>query len=539
MARQLRPYQVEAVEAVRAQHANGTTRTAVVLPTGTGKTSVIAQLCIDTAAAGRRAVVIAHRSELLGQVQKSVDAFESELPWMRTGIVQASQNDVAAPIVAGMVQTLVSPGRAEQLNMGAGVGLIVVDECHRSAANSYQSVLGRLGAFDGVPTVGFTATLSRGDTKALGDTWESVAYTKSVKWFIERDFLVMPHGKSVVVDGMDLSGVSTSKGDYAEGELGEVVATYAGDIARAWKTYASDRKTMVFVPSVEAAEEVGIALMNEGAHAAIVTGANTREQRDAIYHNFHTGVVNTLVSVNVLTEGFDEPTVDCVLMARPTKLAHVYIQCVGRGLRPSPDTGKKDCLVLDVVGVARMHSLALLPDLGIGGDYESVGVNGPMPDELAEAVDKEEKAASIRTVEALDDVDLFAQSQNLWLHTRKGVRFIPAGEEVVFLWPSEEGEELHRVGHINVKLGARVGGFMDNGMSMDLATARTVAEEYAVLHGATLSKRNASWRRGNTQPSEAQVRFATSLRIPDAQLYNKAALSDQINIALASRKLDI
>lgn len=533
--RTLRDYQVEAVEAVRAQHADGVGRTAVVLPTGTGKTSVIAQLCIDTVAAGRRAVVIAHRSELLGQVKNSVTAFGSIYAG-QTGIVQASQNEVTAPIVAGMVQTLVSPGRAEQLG---NVGLVVVDECHRSAANSYQSVLGRLGSFDGIPTVGFTATLSRGDTKALGDTWESVAYTKSVKWFIDRDYLVTPHGKSVVVEGMDLSGVSTSKGDYADGELGEVVATYATDIARAWKTYASDRKTMVFVPSIEAAGEVALALAREGARVKTIVGSNTTAERTDIYERFHTGEINTLVSVNVLTEGFDEPTVDCVLMARPTKLAHVYIQCVGRGLRPSPDTGKKDCLVLDVVGVSRIHSLALLPDLGIGGAYETVGTDGPLDEQLAEAVEQEEKAAKIRGVEVLDDVDLFAQSQNLWLHTKRGVRFIPAADEVVFLWPSEEGEELHRVGHINVKIGPRVGGFLDNGLSMDLETAKTVAEEYAVLHGANLSKRNASWRRGNTQPSEAQVRFARGLRIANADTFSKAALSDAISVALASRKLDI
>lgn len=535
----LRPYQVEAADAVFKSIGEGVTRPAVVLPTGTGKTTVMAEVAARfVRESGKRVVALAHTTEIVDQIAERIDRHMGR---GNAGVVQAGRNGVGANVVAAMVQTARSESRLAQLT---DVGMVIVDECHHAAANSYQTIMGGLGCFGSVPAVGFTATLSRGDDRNLADTWQAVAYTKSIKWAIREGYLCPVRGKAVVLDDLDLSGVKTRAGDYNDAELGEVIGAQAEAIAEAWKTHASDRKTMVFVPNVESAHEVAEALEAKGAKAVVVIGTTPRAERERTYKLFRRGEYDTLVSVSVLTEGFDMPSVDCVLMARPTKLAHVYVQAAGRGLRPAD--GKTDCLILDVVGVSRMHALVTLASLDPEASYTKTKANGDDLDpEVEEQMEDEERGARLRGVEELVDVDLFAMSDRLWLRTHKGVRFVPAGNDAVFLWPN--GDDDFYVGIITVR-GARSGGFMAEGGGLvpmanahtfTLEVARDLAESLALDHGATLANKAASWRTKTAKPSEAQVRFAKGLGIKDADLFTKPRLSDEISIALTSRRLDL
>lgn len=535
----LRRYQIEAADAVDQAHAKGIIRPAVVLPTGTGKTTVIAELVRRADAAGMRTVTLAHRTEIVDQIADRLKAHVGP----KVGIIAGSRIRPGKHTVA-MVQTLRNVKRIEQLG---AVGRVIVDECHHATAASYQTVLTALGSFDQTPAVGFTATMSRGDSARLGDTWDDVAYSKTIAWAISEGYLCTARGKAVVLSDLDLSTVRSTAGDYRDGELGEVIAAESPAIVRAWITHGEGRKTMAFVPTVEAANELADAFKQKGITNDIVIGTTPASERKQVYRRFENGHTQILISVSVLTEGFDMPAVSCVLMARPTKLAHVYVQAVGRGLRPAP--GKTDCLVLDVVGVSRLHTLTTLTDLGTDAQYERVSADGDLlDDEVIDALGLEDQMTRMQGVEKIDDVDLFRSSDRIWLRTHGGVRFIPAGTHTIFLWPVYlADDEIFHIGVISNR-GPAVGGFvlpdmslgwLASSMTLPLEDARAIAEQFANDWSDSASSHGSPWRQGNRKPTDTQMTMARSLGIAAPEIYNKARLADEISIAIASSRLDI
>ena len=527
--RSLRGYQAEAVKAVHDAHREGVLRPAVVLPTGTGKSTVIGRIAVDRhAGTGKRVVLLAHRSELIDQLVDNVAAVAGHS--RLTGVVQADRNDVTAPIVAATVQTA---SKAERLAQFRDVGTVIVDEAHHAVSDTYLRVLGGLGAYEGTPAVGFTATMSRGDDKVLGQVWDDIVYRKSTAWAIGEGYLVQPVGKSVVIQDMDLSSVSRSGGDFTDSGLGAVIGAHSESIVTAWTTHADGRQTIAFTPTVDSAVDLLDAFRAAGVPADIVVGTTGRQERAEVYERFRNGDSRVIVSVSVLTEGFDMPSTECVLMARPTSMAHVYVQAVGRGLRPSP--GKTDCLVLDVVGVSRNFPLTTIADLGTDARPEYVTPDGEELDEedLEEAGVLPPKP--LRHVEELEDVDLFRLADTVWLHTRGGVRFIPAGEEYVFLWPT--GDEGYMPGRIRYKRPFTMAVPMADA-PVDIDTAAALAETYALDADPMLASRTASWRTRRQRASDAQVAYAQRLGIPNPQAFTKAALSDAITTVSASRLID-
>lgn len=539
--RELRPYQVEAVEAVQYAHRSHTAqRAAVVLPTGAGKSSVIGRLALDNVRrTGTRTLMLAHRGELLDQMADSVRVVAGDRrDEFAVGIVQAGRNEVDRPIVAGTVQTVFRDHRLSQLE---NVGLVLIDECHRSSADSYQAVLAGLGCFvpGGTPAAGFTATLSRGDDRRLGDTWDEVVYRKTIRWAIDAGYLVEPHGKTVVVPGLDLDSIKRQGGDIAEGELGEVIGAHAADIAKVWALHAAERRTMVFVPTVESAYQVAFELFEAGAVPEVVVGATPRIERDSIYERFRGGEVNVLVSVAVLTEGFDMPSVDCVLMARPTTMHHVYVQAVGRGLRPSP--GKTDCLVLDVTGVSRRFALTTLVDLGLDSAVEHVNVEGETieDEELAEDEGGELPPAPLREVEDLVDVDLFGASPLRWRRTSAGTLFVRVdNDRAAFLW--HVGAELYRPGVIRTRrpytVAEPLGGIVE---AVEVDVAKAAVESFIRREGdPVVSEANRGWLRKTHGPTENQIRLARNAGIANPEVFTRGALADAIDVAVVSHLID-
>lgn len=525
--RELRPYQTEAVDAVWESWGNpAPCNPVVVLPTGTGKSTVIATLATRARACGYRVVLLAHRQELLDQMAASVMAVDPS--GQHVGIVQGTRDDPSTDIVAASFQTLQNDARLESLGPRQ---VVLVDEMHHSTAETYMGVLARFGVTDRLAmAAGFTATASRSDG-GLGQVWDSIVYERSLRWAIQQGYLTAPRGLTVVLPDLDLSQVTVRAGDYAAGELETVMSSSVETTVVAMLTHAAGRASIVFAAGVEHARELAEALTHHGVPAAAVTGDMSAEARTVVYDGFRTGALDALVTVQVLTEGADFPRCDCAVMARPTRSQTLYSQMVGRAVRLYP--GKSDALVLDLAGTVRDMSLVTLSDLDPEAPARRVASNSDDDPGQDEPVVQERKQRI--GVAELEDIDLLATSPVNWLTTNKGVRFIDCQDALVFLWPPNPGTTSVMVG-LSHKSRPEMNGWQYNGVSGTLEQATEAAERLGDIIG-TLPSREASWRKRST-PSDAQVRLARALGVPDADNKTKARLSDDISTVKASRVLD-
>lgn len=539
MTRRLRDYQAEAVAAVQDGWGRGLLRPAVVMATGLGKTDVIAHLATTEAAAGGRVLCLAHRSELLDQIR---DRCRMHRPDIAVGRVQAGTDQRGYPITVAMTPTLARESRRARMPRPS---LVIYDECHHAPSASSMAILEWAGCWDATRAVGVTATLTRGDRRGPGMVWQEAVYERDIRWAVEHGWLVRPRGRVVVADHLDLNAAKISRGDFQDDELGEMVAQDTDQIVRAWLQHAADRLTVAFTPNVASAEALRDEFERAGIKAEAVYGATSRSERDAIYGRLAAGVTRVLVGVMVTTEGWDCPPVSCVLMARPTRLAGLYAQMVGRGLRLSPDTGKTDCLVLDVVGTSRaVRGLASLVDLSPGAEYDTSEQDeqpcddcGLYPCEcVREPVERDPNGGRRRLVGPADyeEVDLLlADSPWRWLQTRAGRPFLPVGDRMAVLWPDTRDPRA--------ATGWEVGTMAIRGPEdpRPLATGRhgldeaqRVGEEWASSTGA------APRRPSRARPTEVQLGKAAALGIRAPERFNRGELDDQMAIARASLRLD-
>lgn len=547
-ARELRPYQEEAVDCVLEEWGRDVRRTAVVLPTGTGKSTVIAALAAEAARMGLPVVMLAHRAELLDQMAQTVGEVAPDLP--PVGIVRADQDESDAQIVAASFQTLVNENR--RLRIGPR-RVLLVDETHHVAAESYRRVVESFG----VDTFfcGFTATLRRTDGKVLREMIDSVAFERTLRWAIDREFLVRPEGLTVRIPELDLTKVKTTAGDFAQGELAEIMEAETPEIVNAIVKHCAGRRPIVFAASVQAAYDIAHLLTEKGMEAAAVEGAMPYEMRQPVYEAYRTGEVQAMVTVMVLTEGADFPMCDCVVIARPTQSQILYSQMVGRSLRlhTYPDGREKtDALVLDLVGTTRVLKLVTLTQLDAGAAVKTLDPEGNElpPEDTDEGWDdplgfeagppKTKRLGPIDTI----GIDLLSEESTgiLWMSTAKGVPFLipPESKTAVFLWSigtDDTGTELFQVGTMSTQ-GKKVGDWLDNKRAWPLAAAVSIAEDWVPENGYAYPLRRASWRKGAPAPSPQQIHFARRLGIIDPESMTKARLSDEISIALMSDRLD-
>ena len=353
-APELRPYQREALEAVEAAWGAGRHRVLLALPTGTGKTVVFAELLRRREG---RSLVVAHRDELLGQAEAKLVA--AGIPAGAIGRVQASRDDVGAPVVLASAQTLARAGRRARLAAACAVAgafsTLVVDEAHHAVAPSYRAILDDLPG-DGTLVLGVTATPGRsGLARLLGVP----VFERDLVDMIGEGWLCDLRGRRVEL-AVSLSGVRRSGGDYVVSDLSRALgkARMPAVVARAVAEHGEGRPALVFVPAVELAHETADALRRREVAAEALDGTTPADERAAILARFAAGETTALVNVGVLTEGVDLPHVACVVIARPTLSPILYAQMVGRGTRLAP--GKRDCLVLDLVGASGLHDLAAL-----------------------------------------------------------------------------------------------------------------------------------------------------------------------------------
>ncbi len=355
----LRPYQREAIEAVVAARKRGIRRMVVCLPTGAGKTVIFSELA---RLANKQVLVLAHREELLAQ---AVDKLARALAGTR--VVGLERGAARAPLDAKvLVASLRSlhPDRIGSVLAGRDLGLVIYDECHHAPADDNQRVLRVIGAFEPDwpgTLVGFTATTMRGDGKGLDAVFEEIVYAQSLPDLIDAGYLVPLKGFRVATTA-DLTRLSSGGIDFDDGELAEAVDIEERNalVARSIQELARDRRTIAFCVTVNHARNLSKALNYLGVPAGIVYGEMSAADRARALAEFREGKIRVLANVAVLTEGFDDPGVSCIAMARPTRSEGLYAQCVGRGTRLFD--GKQDCLILDFVDVSVL-SLCTLPSL--------------------------------------------------------------------------------------------------------------------------------------------------------------------------------
>lgn len=343
---QLRKYQEEAKEAVLSEWEKGNKKTLLVLPTGTGKTIVFTKLAEDCVRDGERVLILAHRGELLDQAADKL----SKATGLGCAVEKAEESCIGSwfRVVVGSVQSLMREKRLNQFTTDF-FDTIIVDEAHHSISDSYQRVL---NYFDEAKVLGVTATPDRGDMKNLGSYYESLAYEYTLPKAIKEGYL-NPIKALTVPLKLDLSGVGQQAGDFKTSDLGTALDPYLYQIAEEMVKYCMDRKTVVFLPLIKTSQKFTEILNSKGFKAAEINGES--KDRAEILENFDNDKYNILCNSMLLTEGWDCPSVDCIVVLRPTKIRSLYSQMVGRGTRLYP--GKDHLLLLDFLWHTERHEL--------------------------------------------------------------------------------------------------------------------------------------------------------------------------------------
>lgn len=343
---ELRPYQQEAKDAIFEQWDNGVKKTLLVLPTGCGKTVVFAKVTEDCVRQGNRVLILAHRGELLDQAADKL--------MKTTGLgcaLEKAENTCLGSwfrVVVGSVQTLMRQKRLDQFPEDF-FDTIIIDEAHHCISDSYQKVLQH---FPDAQILGVTATPDRGDMQNLGQFFESLAYEYTLPKAIKEGYLTPIKALTIPLK-IDMSSVSVQAGDFKVSDIGTALDPYLEGIAEEMKKYCSDKKTVVFLPLVKTSQKFRDLLNEHGFHAAEVNGNS--QDRAEILADFEAGKYNVLCNSMLLTEGWDCPSVDCIVVLRPTKVRSLYCQMVGRGTRLFP--GKDHLLLLDFLWHTERHEL--------------------------------------------------------------------------------------------------------------------------------------------------------------------------------------
>ena len=356
----LRPYQQEAIEAVKADWAAGVRETLLVMATGLGKTNTFLSLLMAELDAdpNARACVIVHRTEL---IEQPLDRLRSISPdWLmhgaldrpRVGVIQAERRDVDRQLTFATVQSL-RPARVVELLRHGSITHLVTDEAHHCTAPSYLKVReALLEANPNLYHLGVTATPERSDGDGLRKVYKSVSATVSIADGVRAGYLVQPRWLAIST-GISIDGVHTRSGDYVASEMADRFDTPQGRaiIIQAYRKYATGRRGIAFTASVAGAHALAEAFRDAGYTAAGVSGDTPAEERSRLLGAYRKGEIQIIANCQVLTEGFDAPGTNCILMCRPTRSDSLYLQCLGRGLRPAAGRAVEgeDCLILDFV----------------------------------------------------------------------------------------------------------------------------------------------------------------------------------------------
>lgn len=393
---ELRPYQKESFDAVLRQWDDGILKTLLVLPTGCGKTIVFAKITEECVRRGDRVLILAHRGELLEQAADKL----KKATGLISAVEKAEQSCLGSwyRVVVGSVQTLM---REKRLSKFADnyFDTIIIDEAHHAISDSYTKVLNH---FSNAKVLGVTATPDRGDMKNLGQVFESLAYEYTLPKAIKEGYL-SPIKAVTIPLKLDLSGVSTQAGDFKASDIDTALDPYLYQIADEMIKYCKNRKTVVFLPLVKTSQKFRDILNSKGFKAAEVNGESS--DRAEVLEAFDKGEFNVLCNSMLLTEGWDCPSVDCVIVLRPTKVRGLYCQMVGRGTRLCE--GKTELLLLDFLWHTERHELCRPAHLICENEEvakkmtENLANNAGCPVDIEEAENKASEDVVAQREEAL------------------------------------------------------------------------------------------------------------------------------------------
>ncbi len=523
----LRPYQTEAVQAAVRAVRIGHRRLLAVLATGAGKTVIAAHLAGQTKG---RVLMFVNRDELVTQ---SVEKFALAVPADQIGVVQGSQRDWHARYVVASIQTVARAARLLELleaDRADPFRLVIVDETHHIGAASYQQVLHALG-LDSRETagsrvlLGITATPVRMDGQSVQDFFDQEIYRKEIADLIALGYLAPVRGLRLsTATALPTAGPSTS-GDYDEQLLALAVDTPGRNalIAETWQHHAADRQTVVFAVNVAHAQHLAAAFQELQVSADWIAGSLPLKERRRRLQAFHDQQVQVLVNCTILTEGWDEPSVNCLVMARPTLSPGLYIQMVGRGLRPAVD--KQDCLVMDVTDQA--HSLAC--SLTVLTDPDATRQSRPERKKGSER-DPEEPAEIPGTVSAVPlPWDVLGTSPFIW-HPEATGPWLEAGpQHAIYVVPA--GHDLWQA-WLHSPDG--VVGLTDQ--PLPFAYAQGVAEDWVRDHQLTrYAAKDAAWRSRLVSPKQQDLLRRLQVAF-DPQTLTQAEASQILRTALAQTR---
>lgn len=598
----LRPYQGDGLAATVAALEAGSNRLLLKLPTGTGKTVMFAAMLqwpglvswLSTfPPTQRRMLVVAHREELLDQAAEKIQRAN---PGIMVSIEQGDRHaNSYSDVIIASVQTLAAGKfrRLKRLMQRHTFRLVVVDEAHHAAAPSYRTMLAHLGflpaadmsdsgeleaathddvvlmtqALEGwdrtAPKdrllVGVTATPNRSDAIGLGCVFQTIAYSYALKQAIDDGYLV-PMTPWVVETSESLDGVRITAGEFNQKDLAETVNTPRRNAlaVQAWQRYAATCSTIVFSVDVQHAHDLAAAFVAVGVTAKAISGETPKEERRETLRAYTRGDVQVITNCMVLTEGTDLPRTGCILHAKPTKSATLYEQMTGRGLRIFP--GKTECIIIDMVDVARRHSLQTAPVLY--GLPPNLNTNGKRLQQLAdelEALREQYPGFADNMLEhdrcSLDDLRLKAETFDIWKIPELGafgngraLDWIKFGEDVYRLqYPWSDGIEVLTVqrdvlGHWDVSTTLRP----HDGAAVRQRTLATHLDAAEVAAGAAeqyvlRERRSVVKLKGKDEPwrgapaSEKQLGLLRRLKIPHGPKLSKGEASNLIDLAQARR----
>jgi superfamily II DNA or RNA helicase len=513
----LRDYQQEAIAAIIAAARRGIQRQLVVLPTGTGKTVCFVELIRQRAG---RSLVLVHRDELLRQTVEKL----ALVGLTNVGIVKAEQDQHAHQVVVASVQTLSRETRLARLI--PNFTTLIPDEAHHSVAESYQRVFTHCCAFEseGPLVIGWTATADRGDGIGLGQAYEEIVYEKSLVEMIQRQYLCDLKAQQVQL-AVDFNTLHVRRGDFVDREAEALLlaADAPQHVLAAYQQHAAGRtRTILFTPTVKLAHAMADVFTAGGLVAAAVDAETPIDERRAILAHFAAGEIQVVANCGILTEGYDCPPVDCVIIAKPTKSRPLYVQMVGRGTRRYP--GKPNCLILDCVGVSTRH------DLQTAASLFGVDPDGTITTSVVAAIGQREAEEEQRALEGRivsQRIDLFKTGPLGWA-TVSPIHFIlsmaTAGD--LHLVEAPDGWQVqhrHRAGRREVLARALT-------VEYAMGTAEDVARK---LGPAVLIDRTARWR--SEPASERQLALLRRWRVPHMPTITRGEATELLTVAGARR----
>jgi DNA repair protein RadD len=340
---QLRPYQLRAIADLRGKIRAGVNALVLVSPTGSGKTVIASHIIDSSVALGRRVLFVAHRKELVDQASAKLSALQ-----VPHGVLMSTYPaDPTAPVQVASVQTAV------RRDLPAGFDLVIIDECHHAAAESYSKII---ATQPGATVLGLTATAFRADGRGLGDTFGGYVQVATVQELTDMGFLVP--ARYWAPSAADMRGVRKTAGDYDQAECAErsMKPKLIGDIVAHYRRVAPGERAICFAVNVAHSQAITTAFRAAGIAADHLDAETPRADRERILAGLAGGRLSVVCNCGILSEGYDNPAVSVCIQARPTMSLGLHLQQVGRVLRPHH--GKQCAKILDHAGNVARHGFA-------------------------------------------------------------------------------------------------------------------------------------------------------------------------------------